>query len=64
MGREAVGRLFVKHLGGSGKPPEQTDVYTEDPLRLSGICRAFTMACICHGAKGIAIAPPHPLHHV
>lgn len=23
-----------------------------DPLRLSGICRAFTMACICHGAKG------------
>lgn len=52
------------HHGGSVQPPEQTDVDTEDPLRLSGICRAFTMACICLGAKGIAIvlSPPFPSH--
>lgn len=45
------GRLFVTHHGVSKKRLGQTDVYTEDPLRLSGIYRAFTMACICHGAK-------------
>lgn len=56
------GRLFAEQHGGSGKPPEQTDVHTEDPLRLSGICLAFTMACICHGATGIAIVPPRPSH--
>lgn len=38
-------------IGGSGKPPEQIDVHTEAPLRLSGICRAFTMVCICPGAE-------------
>lgn len=38
-------------MGGSGKPPEQIDVHTEAPLRLSGICRAFTMVCICPGAE-------------
>lgn len=56
------GRLFVEHHGASGQPPEQSDVYKEDPLRLSGTCRAFTMACICHGAKGIAIVSPHRPH--
>lgn len=51
------GRLFVKHLG-LEEASEQTEVHTEDPLRFSGICRAFTMACICFGAKGIANIPP------
>lgn len=32
---------LAEQHGGSLKPPEQTDVHTEDPLRLSGICRGF-----------------------
>lgn len=43
---------------GSKKPLNRLTYDTEDPLRLSGIYRAFTMACICFGAKGIANIPP------
>lgn len=53
----------MEHHGGLREASRSDcDVHTEDPVRLSGICRAFTMACICHGAKGIAIASPHPSH--
>lgn len=50
----------MEHNEGSGKPPEQN--VTEDPLWLSGICKALTMVCICHGSEGIATAPCHPSH--
>lgn len=46
-----MGDGFEEQHRGSWKPPEQIDVHTEDPLRLSGICRAFTMACICRGSE-------------
>lgn len=35
------GGPFAEQHRGSEEPPEHTDMHTEDPLRLSGICRAF-----------------------
>lgn len=45
------GVRYEDQPGGSGKPLERTDVHTGRPLRRSGTCRAFTMACIRHGAE-------------
>lgn len=52
----------MEHQERSGKLPEQRKGHTEDPLRLSGFYRAFTMACICPGSKRSCHKPSPPLH--
>lgn len=57
------GRLVLVALrGGSEWLLAGLDLHREDRPGLSGLYRAFTMACICCGAKGsattVALAPP------
>lgn len=53
------GVVLVALRGGSEWLLAEHDLRTErDPPRLSGIRRAFTMACICCGAKGSATTGP------
>lgn len=59
MPREEAWLVLVALRGGSEWLLAGHDLHREDRPGLSGLYRAFTMACICRGAKGSA--PTRPL---